>query len=135
KEAGVKASLPKIIRWLLLAVISCSAGAQDKHRTPAQERKPAEGVVAAEAPPVKLSAPPRFLTGVPGPPPGNQSLKPLPEDTTGIEPIPLWRGQGMLMPIPPVPLWRGQGMLMPIPPAEGPPNIVLVRPVGPKRSH
>jgi len=115
----VKAYLPRIIRYLLAALISWSAAAQERHTAPPQERKSAEVVVTAEAPPIEFSSPARLLLGVPGPP-ADQSLKPLPENTTGIEPIPLW---------------RGQGKLMPIPPAEGPRNMVPARNVPLKLSH
>jgi hypothetical protein len=115
----VKASLPRIIRCLLLAVISCSCVAQEKQtRRPPKEPRPVE-VVVAETSPVELASAGGVSQAVQVPP-AVQPLKPPSGKSDGIEPIPLW---------------RGQGMLMPIPPAEGPPNIVLVPNVRPKRAH
>jgi len=114
----VKAYLPRIIRYLLVALISCSAAAQERHTAPRQERKLENAVVVAQTQLLELTAA-RLSSGVPGPS-GQQPSEPAHERTTGFEPIPLW---------------RGQGKLMPIPPAEGPPEIILVRTVRHLRSH
>jgi hypothetical protein len=100
----VKASLPRIIRCLLVGLVSCSAAAQEKHTAPPQSQKPETVVTVAGISPVADAA------SVNPAPQGVLPLNPPDENQVGVVPIPLWRGEGSAIPIPPA-----GGNYMPVP--------------------